>query len=134
MNPGKRAVSRVLNEKGASRFGVSRSGAMKALRKEASNSASDVNFIASIQVGDKNVATFSEDGLYAVDFKTIRNALLLLQRQSDLDGIPVERLCLYGASPDTLADMAPGEADRIPNRIFEVPIEIQFKFSRRYFQ
>ena len=125
VNPGKRAVSRVLNERGASRFGVSRSGAMKALRKEASSSAADVNFIASIQVGDKNVATFSEDGLYAVDFKTIRNALLLLQRQSDLDGIPVERLCVYGASPDTLSDMGPGEEARLPNHVFEIPIEVR---------
>ena len=125
VNPGKRAVSRVLNEKGASRFGVSRSNAMKAMRKEAGSSASDVNFIASIQVGDKNVATFSEDGLYAVDFRSIRNSLLLLQRQNDLDGIPVERICLYGASPDTLSDMGPGEEARLPNHIFEIPIEIR---------
>ena len=125
VNPGKRAVSRVLNAKGASRFGVSRSGAMKALRKEAGSVASNVNFIASLQVGDKNVANFSEDGLYAVDFKTIRNALLILQRQSDLDGIPVDRICVYGASPDTLADMGPGEAERLPNHIFEIPIEVR---------
>lgn len=123
VNPGKRAVSRVLNARGASRFGVSRSRAMKALRKDAT--APNVNFIASFQVGDKNVATFSEDGLYAVEFKAIRTALSLLQRQNDLDGIPVERVCLYGASPDTLSDMGPGEEARNPNHIFEIPIEIR---------
>ena len=96
---------------------------MKALRKDAT--APNVNFIASFQVGDKNVATFSEDGLYAVEFKAIRTALSLLQRQNDLDGIPVERVCLYGASPDTLSDMGPGEEARNPNHIFEIPIEIR---------
>ena len=34
-----------------------------------------VTFIAQFAVGDKNVATFSEDGLYAVDFGAIKKAL-----------------------------------------------------------
>ena len=124
VNPGKRALSRVLNPKAAARFGQSRAKAQKALRKSAVDQTSDVTFLANFQVGDKNMATFSEDGLYAVDFKTIRSALTLLQRQYEMDGIPVDRICLYGASPDTLADSGPGDAERNPNHIFEIPIEI----------
>lgn len=125
VNPGDRALSRVENPKAASRFGVSKSGAIRALRKSASDAVSDVTFLAKFQVGDKNVANNSEDGLYAVEYKTIRTALLAWQRQEELDGIPVDRICLYGASPDTLAEMGPGSRERNPNQIFEIPIEIR---------
>ena len=36
---------------------------------------------------------------------------------SDETGIPIEKICLFGASPDTLPDMAPGAALRSPNQI-----------------
>lgn len=125
VNPGKRAVGRALNPAGASRFGVNQSGLRKSLRKAAVNATKDVNFLAQFVVGDRNMATFSEDGLYAVDFKTIRNAMMMMQRHEELDGIPVEKICLYGASPDTLSDMTPGEAGRNPNHLFEIPIEVR---------
>ena len=125
VNPGKRALSRVQNPVAASRFGASRAKALKAFRKAAANQTSDVTFLAQFQVGDKNMATFSEDGLYAVTFEEIRNALLLHQRQNMLDGITVDKICLFGASPDTLADQGPGAAERNPNHLFEIPIEIR---------
>lgn len=128
VNPGKRALSKVGNPIAASRFGTSRAKSMKALRKEADGGLSDVSFLARLQVGDKgdrSMASFSEDGLYAVPFSAIRNSLLVWQRQNAIDGIPVERICLYGASPDTLADVGPGTEDRIPNQIFEIPIEVR---------
>lgn len=125
VNPGKRAIARVLNPVGAARFGSSMASARKALRKAASGQTSDVTFLAKFKVGDKDVSTFSEDGLYAVPFSAIRNSLLLWQRQNELDGIPLDRICLYGASPDTLPDMGPGTAQRIPDHLFEIPIEIR---------
>ena len=125
VNPGDRALSRVVNPKAASRFGYSKANSIRALKKSASASGADATFLAKFQVGDKNVANISEDGLYAVDYKTIRNALLVWQRQDELDGIPVDRICLYGASPDTLAEMGPGSSERNPNQIFEIPIEIR---------
>lgn len=125
VNPGKRAIARVLNPVGAARFGSSMASARKALRKAASGQTSDVTFLAKFKVGDKDVSTFSEDGLYAVPFSSIRNSLLLWQRQNELDGIPLDRICLYGASPDTLPDMGPGTAQRIPDHLFEIPIEIR---------
>lgn len=125
IDPGKRAISRVENPVGASRFGVPRKSLRGSLRKSASTDVSDVHFIARFVVGDRNHATFSEDGLYAVEFKTIRNALIPLQRQSDLDGIPVEKLRLYGASPDTLTAMVPGAQSVLPANLFEIPIEVR---------
>ncbi len=125
VNPGKRALSRVLNSSAAARFGVPQNALRKSLRKAAADQTENVKFLAEFRVGDRNMATFAEDGLYAVDYKTIRNALLLPQRQDEFDGIPVEKICLYGASPDTLADMGPGEEARNPNQIFEIPIEIR---------
>ena len=121
VNPGKRALSRVQNPVAASRFGVSKAKAIKALRSEAADGELPT-FLARFSVGDQNVATNSEDGLYAVSYTTIRNAL---PNPKDLDGIPVEWIRVYGASPDTLADMAPGASERIPNQIFEIPIEIR---------
>ena len=87
-NPGKRAVSRVLNKGGASHFGISNNVYRRSLRRIGASDVSDVHFLAKFVVGDKNVATKSEDGLYAVDFKTIRTALMQNLRQDDLTGIP----------------------------------------------
>ena len=123
--PGKRAVSRVLNRKSAARFGVERGKARKALRRSAQSDLDDVEFLAVFSVGDRNVASFSEDGLYAVDFKTIRNALLPFNRQDEVDGIRVDKVCLYGGNPDTLSERVPGNSLLTPNQIFEIPIEIR---------
>lgn len=86
---------------------------------------SSVTYLAQFLVGDRNVATTSEDGLYAVDFKSIYNSLTVYNRQGDLNGIPVDKICLFGASPDTLPDVAPGERLRTPNQLFEIPIEVR---------
>ncbi len=125
VNPGKRALFRVANPAGASRFGVSQVALRKSLRQSAASLTSDVTFLAQFQVGDDSVATFAEDGVYAVDYKTIRSSLLILQRQDELSGIEVEKLALYGASQDTLADIGPGVAARNPNQLFEIPIEVR---------
>lgn len=86
---------------------------------------SSVTYLAQFLVGDRNVAATSEDGLYAVDFKSIYNSLTAYNRQGDLNGIPVDKICLFGASPDTLPDVAPGERLRTPNQLFEIPIEVR---------
>lgn len=125
VNPGKRALASVENPTAAQKFGLPMNGVRKAVRKASADQTADVTFLAQFQVGDKNLNSFSEDGLYAVDFKSIRTALLPLMLQDSLNGIPVDRLCLYGASPDTLASAGPGAEDRNPNHIFEIPIEVR---------
>ena len=125
INPGKRAVSRVDNPVGASKFGVQRKSLRGSLRKSTSTDMSDFHFIARLVVGDRNHATLSEDGLYAVEYKTIRNALVPFLRQTDVDGIPVEKLRLYGASSDTLEAVVPGAQSILPSHLFEIPIEVR---------
>lgn len=87
--------------------------------------SASVTFVAQFAVGDKNVATFSEDGLYAVDYASIKKALAQSRRQGDLDGIQVEKLCLFAASPDTLSDKVPGASLLAPDQLFEIPIEVR---------
>ena len=125
VNPGARAVSRVRNPKGAAKFGVSMASKRKALRREAASEMPDVNFLAHILVGDKEVGSTSEDGLYAVSFGDIRIAMMEYSRQGDLYGIPVEKLRLYGARPDTLRESVPGADGLTPMQIFEIPIEVR---------
>ena len=105
-NPGARALMLVENAKSAAQFGVAAAN-NSVLRREASSDFDGIVQLVQLVVGDKNMASFTEDGMYAVDFKAVRNSLLKVMRQSELDGIPIEKLCLYGASPDTLPDMAP---------------------------
>ena len=127
--PGKRAVSRVLNRKSAARFGVEQGRARKALRRTAQSDLNGVEFLAVLNVGDRDVASLSEDGLYAVDFETLRKALPP-ERQDSIQGIPVDKICLYGANPDTLSERVPGKALLTPNQIFEIPIEVRDHTSR----
>lgn len=126
VNPGARALERVLNGVGAARFGVNQQAAVRLLRKEAFNHTANVNFLAQFNVGERNLGKFNTDGLYAVDFKTIRTALIALQRQGELEsGIPVDKICMYGASPDTLSAVVPGADGKNPNQLFEIPIEVR---------
>ena len=120
-NPGARALMLVENAVAAAQFGTA-FAAHAALRR--TSDFEDVVQLAELVVGDENIATFSEDGHFAVDYSSIRVALLKVGRQDELDAIPVEKVCLYGASPDTLADMVPGAVLRSPNQIFELPIKV----------
>lgn len=131
VNPGARVLSRVANPSSAARFGVRTS--TRGLRREASSEFDDVTQLLDISIGDKNIATFSEDGLYALDFKALQTALLKVNRKSDADAIPVEKLCIYGAAPDTLADAGPGSLERAPNQLFEIPIEVVDKNANGIF-
>ena len=118
-NPGARALMQVSNAKSAAQFGVARAS-VSSLRREASSEIDNVVQLAEFVVGDKGssaIASFSEDGMYAVSYESINNALNKIGRKG-LSGIPVEKICLYGASPDTLPDMAPGAKLRNPNHLF----------------
>ena len=124
-NPGARALMQVSNAKSASQFGVA-GASVSSLRREASSEIDNVVQLAEFVVGDKgssSIASFSEDGMYAVSYESINNALNKIGRKG-LSGIPVEKICLYGASPDTLPDMAPGAKLRNPNQLFELPIKV----------
>ncbi|GEM_PF-473852 len=130
-NPGARALMQVVNEKAAAQFGLA---ARSGLRREANSEIDGIVQLAELVVGDENMATFSEDGLYGVSFNAVRAAVARIGRsESDVKGIPVERLCVYGASPDTLPDMGPGTKLRNPNQLFELPIKVDDRNSNGIF-
>ena len=126
-NPGARALMQVVNSKSAAQFGTA--APRTALRREAASEIDGVVKLAKLVVGDKDMATFREDGLYAVGF----NSLLKFTSRDDLSGIPVEKICVYGASPDTLPDMGPGAKLRSPNQLFELPITVDDRNSNGIF-
>ena len=121
-NPGARALMHVVNKQAASQFGLASSRSV--LRREASSEVDKVVQLVELVVGDKNIATFSEDGVYAIGFNAIRSALSKINRQELVYGIPIEKLCIFAASPDTLPDMGPGAKLRNPNQLFELPIKV----------
>ena len=134
-NPGARALMLVENVKSAAQFGVSANSPV--LRREAGSEIDDVVQLVQFVVGDKgklSMATFREDGLFSVSFEAIRNASNKAGRKrSDVDAIPIEKICVYGASPDTLPDMAPGVKLRNPNQVFELPIRVYDRNSNKIF-
>ena len=132
-NPGARALMQVDNNKAAAQFGVAGKSS-SLLRKEATSEIDGLVQLTEIVVGDENMATFNEDGLYAIGYEVIRNSLVKASRDTtSLHGIPIEKICVYGASPDTLPDVAPGAALRNPNQVFELPIKVYDSNSNNIF-
>lgn len=124
IRPGKRLLSNVRNPKGAASFGTG-TGRSNALRKSASSEVSGVKWLARFLVGDRENGQTSEDGLYAVTYRQVYAACREASRSSDCEGIPIEKIRLYGAPQDTMADVIHGSADILPNRLFEIPVEIR---------
>ena len=137
-HPGARALMFVSNTKAASQFGIAQNS-NSVLRREATSEIDGVVKIAEFVLGEQkmdksNMATFSEDGQYAVDYVKIINSLVEAKRDTSvLHGIPIEKICVYGAAPDTLSDMAPGAKLRNPNQVFELPIRVYDKNSNKIF-
>ncbi len=122
--PGNRLLSNVRNPQGAASFGT-KNQKPRALRKSAGSDAAEVNWLARILVGDRENGSTAEDGLYAVTYRQIYAACREVARASDCEGIPIEKLRLYGAPQDTMPDVIWTSSDILPNRIFEIPIEIR---------
>ena len=122
-NPGKRALAKVLNSKSASKWGVSRN--QNVLRRAAVSELSNVEWIARFSIGDRSVDNLSEDGLYAVPYISIRNALFAAGLQDKMSGVSVSKWRLYGASADTLQEEITSTSDILPAQLFQIPIEIR---------
>ena len=70
-NPGARALMLVENAGAAAQFGTA--SAYASLRREANTEFDDIVQLAELVVGDENMATFSENGYFAVSYNDIRN-------------------------------------------------------------
>lgn len=121
--PGNRALEFVLNAKGAASFGMgTRAGV---LRKAALSETSNMTWLARISIGDRDNGGLSEDGLYAVTYRQVYAACREVSRASDCEGIPIEKIRLYGASPDTLPSVIRASSDILPHHLFEIPLDVR---------
>lgn len=122
--PGKRLLAQVLNPRGASSFGTSQNPG-RALRKAAASELSGMTWISRLLVGDRENGATSEDGLYAVTYRQVYNSCREALRASDCEGIPIDKIRLYGAPQDTMPDVIRSSRDILPNRLFEIPLDVR---------
>ena len=125
VQPGKRALASVINPVAARRFGTVLSGRALAQKKVqwVQSSLSGVQWLARLAIGGKDQASFNYDGLYAVSFSELRAMMRTVGRESELDGIPVQSVRLFGASPDTLPEQV-GTGAKLADRWKECAIEV----------
>lgn len=122
--PGKRILAQVLNPKGAASFGTSANTA-RVLRKAATSDLSNMTWLSRLKVGDSDNGSTSEDGLYFVTYKQVYAACKEVSRTTDCEGIPIEKIRMYGAPQDTLTDVIWSSQEIVPNRLFEIPLDIR---------
>lgn len=82
---------------------------------------SNSEWLAKISVGDKDVSTTNEDGMYRILFNDVKSALEKVGLGSQMDGIPIEKLTLWSGSPDTLREV-PQSSVPSYSPLFEVPL------------
>ena len=118
---GKRALSSVENKNAAARFGIGRGQLLS--RVAMKNSMAGIDWLLKIGVGSLDLSA-TADGMYAVSFDDLKKAMRAAGRESDIDGIRISQLRLFGASPDTLPEFMGEEI--FPNAE-EIPIQVKDK-------
>jgi hypothetical protein len=108
----KRALAYVENKAAAAKFGIGqmRTGNARMLKK----TMPDVDWLLRIGIGTTDLSA-TADGMYALSFDDLKRA------GSDIDGIQISSLRLFGASPDTLQEFVAEEI--FPNQE-EIPIQV----------
>ncbi len=82
-----------------------------------------MEWLAKIKVGDNDVSTTLEDGLYRISFSDLKTTLENAGLGNDVDGIPIEKLTLWTGSPDTLREV-PQQANPAYSPLYEIPLLI----------
>ncbi|MDR0517170.1 MAG: C25 family cysteine peptidase [Fibromonadaceae bacterium] len=112
---GKRALASVENKAGARQFGTKQAiTPPRALRKDEAG----IDWLVRIGIGNTDLSV-NADGMYAVSFDDLRRIA-----GSEIDGIRISELRLFGASPDTLPESMGN--DFSPNAV-EIPILVKDK-------
>ncbi|GBU24796.1 hypothetical protein R83H12_01431 [Fibrobacteria bacterium R8-3-H12] len=120
---GKRTLASVENKTAAAKFGIKQiqAGNMRIAQKTfaASAVAADmegIDWVVRIGIGTENLTEMA-DGMYALSFDDLRAVA-----KSEIDGISIDNLRLFSASPDTLPEMLGEEI--FPNAV-EIPISVK---------
>ncbi len=99
---GKRALAQVVNPKSARLFAVPVQ--KRALRRVAGDLPSAIEWMAQIPIGDRDHASQKEDGMYALTFSQLQDALQGTSLENSLAGISVSKLVIAGGTGDTLPE------------------------------
>jgi len=113
---GKRALSQVENKKAVVKFGTAAS------RSTLKRMAAGIDWLLRMEIGTTDLSA-TADGMYAISFDDA-------SRASNIHGIPISNLRLFGASPDTLSEIIGPEI--FPNAV-EIPILVKDKNSNGIF-
>jgi len=110
----KRALAKVENKTAAAKFGIKQVqvGTMRTMQK----AMDGIEWLVRIGIGTKDLTEMA-DGMYALSFDDLRAVA-----GSDIDGIPISSLRLFGASPDTLKEML---GEKIFPNAEEIPIIVK---------
>jgi len=119
-NAGKRATSSVENKGGANKFGTKQSRTAMLKKPDIG-----IEWLLKMSIGISDLS-LNADGMYAVSFEDLQKAMRSNGRERDIEGIPVNSLRLFSASPDTLPEYMGEEI--FPNTR-EIPIEVKDKNS-----
>jgi hypothetical protein len=112
---GKRALASVENKAGANRFGMARQSAMPSVLKKPD---AGIDWLLKIGVGNTDLSV-NADGMHALPFDDLRRIA-----GSNIDGIQISQLRLFGASPDTLPEAMGNE---FSSNAAEIPIQVKDK-------
>lgn len=100
--PGKRALSQVINPAAAKAF--FQGSPSRVLKRSVADVASGIEWFLQIPIGDREIATFEEDGIYALPYLQLRNRLRGTSLNDRIDGIRIGSLTVASGNPDTLHD------------------------------
>jgi hypothetical protein len=122
---GKRALSQVENKNAAARFGTNAGAARNVVNALAKSSANGIDWLLKIKVGTADLSV-PADGMYALSYEELKRIA-----GSEIDGILIDNLRLFSASPDTLPEML---GEKIFPNAKEIPIIVKQKDkSKRIF-
>ncbi|MCL2207842.1 MAG: C25 family cysteine peptidase [Fibromonadales bacterium] len=124
---GKRALHSVENKNAAARFGAKRITSLVAKKENLMN---NIDWLLRIGIGSTDLSA-TADGMYALSFDDLRSKMRSAGRESEMDGIRIAQLRLFGASPDTLPEYMT-ENEIFPNAE-EIPIQVKDKNSNGIF-
>ncbi|GHV15025.1 hypothetical protein AGMMS49938_12280 [Fibrobacterales bacterium] len=79
----------------------------------------EIDFFLRIAVGDNDLSALNADGFYSLQFDDLKKKLQSAGRESDIDGIPISAVRLFGSPADTLPESMTNEFS--PNSV-EIPI------------
>ena len=120
--PGRRALASVDNPRGASGFGQGTAG-HRALRRISGDVPSGTEWLLRVPIGDRDLATFLEDGFYAIPFTQMEASLRGTPLEGRLGGIPVSRLALVGGSADTMPEV-PATSSPALGELWQIPLTV----------